>query len=370
MPSSSLLRRSFIAGSSAFLTGLGASGVGRAAVPRVSLLNAELERLRQQYRLPGVAALVLRAGRTAAQGVAGLRSNTAPGRIRLNDPFLIGSCGKSMTATIVARLVQEGALAFESTLEELLPELRFLMRHDYRDVSLADLLAHRGGIPQLLPLPLPLGGNPADLRAVALPVILALPPQGEPGQTYLYSNLGYIVVGAVLDRVAGIPFERLAARELFRPLGLGSAGFFAPTGSQAPRGHTFNGIPLPPSSPLYVPRAASPAGLFHLSLPNWAKYARLHLGLGPRGYLPPALLARLQRPFPGPGESYALGWHVDSTSHGTVLRHDGSEGYWSARIVLIPSRDYAILMATNILSPGAERAAHDLEASLLRQFPP
>jgi CubicO group peptidase (beta-lactamase class C family) len=244
------------------------------------------------------------------------------------------------------------------------------MRQDYRAVSVADLLAHRGGIADV-PLPLvPPGGDPAERRASALPLILALPPQGTPGQTYRYSNLGYIVVGAVVDRVADISFERLAARELLQPLGLSSAGFFAPSGSQAPRGHTAIGVPLPPGSPLYAPWAASPAGLFHLSLPDWAKYARLHLGLGPAGYLPPALLARLHRPFAGPGERYALGWHVASTSAGPVLRHDGSDGYWSARIVLIPSLDYAVLMAANILSPGATRAADELEALLLRRFPP
>jgi len=368
MPDSSFPRRGFMVASSALLAGLGRPGTGGAALPSPVSLDADLERLRLRYRLPGAAALVLRTGQTAARGVAGRRSTTATDRIHLQDPFLIGSCGKSMTATVVARLVQQGRLSFDSTLQDLFPELRLLMRQDYRTVSVADLLAHRGGILDV-PLP-PLGGGPAERRALALPLILALPPQGTPGQTYLYSNLGYIVVGAVLDRVSGIPFERLAARELFRPLGLGSAGFFAPTRSQAPRGHTAIGLPLPPNSPLYAPRAASPAGLFHLSLPDWAKYARLHLGLGPAGYLPPALLARLHRPFAGPGERYALGWHVASTLAGPVLRHEGSEGYWSARIVLMPSLDYAILMATNILSPGAVRAANELETLLLRRFPP
>jgi CubicO group peptidase (beta-lactamase class C family) len=102
---------------------------------------------------------------------------------------------------------------------------------------------------------------------------------------------------------------------------------------EAPLGHTAFWLPLPPDSELYPPGGASPAGLFHLSLPDWALYARLHLGLGPADYLPGELLARLQAPSsPGLGEEYALGWHVHHGDRGTELRHNGSDGYWSARI--------------------------------------
>ena len=363
-------RRTFIASGAAVVAGFGTRSPAAVAAPPIVSLNAILQQLRARHLLPGAAALVLRSGWTIAQGVAGRRSAFEADPIRRPDQFLIGSCGKSMTATVVARLVQQGAITFETTLAELFPELRGRMWPGYRSVSLAALLAHRGGVPAVPPLPLPLGDDPAAARAVALPIILALPPVGTPGQTYLYSNLGYIVVGAALDRVAGIAFERLAARELFGPLGLGTAGFSAPTGADAPSGHTALGIPLPPDSLLYPPSGANPAGLYHLSLPDWAKYARLHMGLGPGTYLSATLLARLQRPWVGPGPRYALGWEVATSTYGKILRHDGSDGYWSARTVLIPGRDYGLLMATNILSPGAERAADELEALLFRRFPP
>jgi CubicO group peptidase (beta-lactamase class C family) len=367
MPNLTLDRRHFVAGGAALLAGL-SSGPVRAAT--VASLNVALEAIRTRHRLPGVAALVFRNGRIAAQGVVGRRVATTGDRIRLSDPFVIGSCGKSMTATIVARLVARGVVSFGTTLGAVFPELRSRMQAGYRTVSVAALLAHRSGLPDLLPVPLPVSGNPAADRARALPFILALPPEGMPGQTYRYSNLGYIVVGAVLERLVGVAFERLAARELFQPLSLGSAGFFAPTGPSAPRGHTFMGVPLSPGSLLYPPRAGSPAGLFHLSLPDWARYARVHLGLGPQGYLSSTLLARLQRPSSGPGERYAFGWHVTSTEAGIRLSHNGSDGYWAARILLIPSRDYGILMATNILSTGADSAGDELQTLLLRRFPP
>jgi CubicO group peptidase (beta-lactamase class C family) len=365
---SALGRRAFLATSGAALL-LGRAG--RPALAEPALLAADLDALRLRYGLPGAAALVLRGGAVVADGAAGVRSVTGQDPVLLADPFVIGSCGKSMTATVVARLAARGALRFETTLQEAFPELAPQMQPAYRGVSVAALLAHRGGIPDVPSIPLPLRGDPAAERARALPVILALPPQGIPGQTYLYSNLGYILVGAMLDRLTGVAFESLAAAELFQPLGLASAGFLAPAAPEAPRGHTFFGLPLPPDSPLYPPAAASPAGLHHVALPDWALYAAVHLGLGPEGYLPPELLARLHAPWdPLAADGYALGWHVAPGPFGTVLRHDGSIGYWSARIVLIPALGYGVLMATNIFGPNAELAADELEALLFARFPP
>ena len=109
-----------------------------------------------------------------------------------------------------------------------------------------------------------------------------------------------------------------------------------------------------------------------MALPDWATYAAVHLGLGPEGYLPPELLARLHAPWdPLAADGYALGWHVAPGPFGTAtLRHDGSDGYWSARIVLVPALGYGILMASNILGLNSELAADELEALLLARFPP
>ncbi len=332
-------------------------------------IAAEVAAVRNRYGLPGVSAMVMRGGAVMAQGVAGVRSVTSSVPVTLADPFVIGSCGKSMTATIAARLAARGVLWFETRLADAFPELAAAMQPAYRDATLAMLLAHRAAIPQVPPIPLPVPGDPPAARAQALPVILALPPQGLAGQTYLYSNLGYVVAGAMLERLAGMPFEALAASELFAPLGLASAGFGAPQG-EAPQGHTAFWLPLPADSDLYPTAGAAPAGLYHLSLPDWASYAQVHMGLRP-DYLAPELLARLHQPWtPDLGESYASGWHVDLGNWGTELRHNGSDGYWSARIRMIPALGYAVLMATNMLGLNVEPAAEALEAELMARFPP
>lgn len=358
-----------------FLLASGAATLAVGGRPSLALgepisLDGDLAELRGRYGLPGVAAMVLRGSAVVAQGVAGVRSVTNSVPISLDDPFVIGSCGKSLTATIAARMVARGAIWFETTLEQVFPDLAASMQPAYRAATLAMLLAHRSGLPQVPPIPLPVPGDPATQRASALPTLLALPLYGLPGQTFEYSNVGYVVAGAMLERVAGVPFEALAALELFQPLGLLSTGFGAPI-EPAPQGHSAFGLPLPSSSELYPPLGAAPAGLFHLSLPDWARYAMLHMGLGPAEFLPPETLVRLHQPWsPDLGASYALGWFISQGSWGTELWHNGSDGYWSARIRLVPALGYAVLMATNMLGFNVEPASEELESTLMQRFPP
>ena len=143
-------RRAFLATSGAALFTAGRS---RAAMAEPAWLAGDLEALRLRHGLPGAAALVLRAGVVVAQGVVGVRSVTRQEPILLSDPFVIGSCGKSMTATVAARLVARGVIRFETTLAEAFPELAPSMQPAYRGATLQALLSHRSGLPQALPVP-------------------------------------------------------------------------------------------------------------------------------------------------------------------------------------------------------------------------
>ena len=360
-----LARRAFLASAAAALLAASARGAHADAVA----IDAEIADVRLRYGLPGVVAMVLRSGAVVAQGVSGVRSVTTSVPVLIDDRFVLGSCGKSMTATIAARLAARGAVRFETTLAEAFPELAPGIQPAYHGATLESLLAHRSAIPQVPPVPVPLRGDPATERARALPVILTLPPQRLPGQTFLYSNLGYIVAGAGARAAGQLPFEALAAAAV--PAARSGDGGVRAAGRRGAAGpHRVRAAAAAGVRALSAGQAC-PAGLFHLSLPDWARYALVHMGLGPTDYLPPELLARLQRPWaPDLGESYALGWHVAPGNWGIELRHNGSDGYWSARIRLVPALGYAVLMATNMLGFNVEPAAEELEARLMQRFPP
>lgn len=189
-------------------------------------------------------------------------------------------------------------------------------------------------------------------RQALVPLVLSLPPEHEVGGRWAYSNIGYMLLGAALERIAGEPFEVLLARRVFGRLGMHQCGFHAPGRSldvaDAPRGHRHTGAVMPPGAagdlvPLYAP-----AGLVHCPLRDWLRFVQDQLdGETGRGALLSAQhYRRLHRPVRG--GHYAFGWTVRASDDGPVLGHSGSNGYWRSAVQLKPSRGTIVLFATNV----------------------
>ena len=114
-----------------------------------------------------------------------------------------------------------------------------------------------------------------------------------------------------------------------------------------------------------------PAGTVHCSVPDWAKFAALHLA-GERGrskLLRPATLRTLH--IPPPSCEYAGGWFVGERSWagGTVFNHNGSNTGWFATIWIAPVRNIAILVATNQGDKQAEKASDQASGALIKALP-
>ena len=245
-----------------------------------------------------------------------------------------------------------------------------------------------------------LGESPRKERRDVCRAVLRKPPEKEPGKGFLYSNIGYVIAGAMAETVAGKPWEELMRERLFRPLGMASAGYGPPgmappklakpagkktasqqsAGSQ-PCGHTGNGTPMPPSWDADNPASYGPAGTVHVSLGDWAKYASFHLE-GERGIavIPPGAkrpllsvesIRRLHAPFGDtipPGNShYAMGWGVSKIAKTgePALIHFGSNGLWLAGIGLYLQRNVAILVVINQGGAHAQQACSELMQTLL-----
>ena len=109
-------------------------------------LSGLLEKERQIQGLPAVAAVVIKGDNIVAQGVVGIRKHGRPEQARIEDRWHLGSCTKSITATMIGILVEQGRLSWDTTIAEALPDLVTIMRPEYRDVTIEMLLANRGGI--------------------------------------------------------------------------------------------------------------------------------------------------------------------------------------------------------------------------------
>ena len=325
-------------------------------------------------RTPALAAIVLENGKVADAVVHGVRRNDSPTPARLDDPWMIGSNGKVMTATLIAKLVERGTLSWNARLADVLPDMASSMRPEYQSVTLAQLLSHTSGLPH------DVGDDrfftsfyddkrPASQQRISyIARALADPPVTTPG-TYSYGNTDYIVAAAVAERLTGHSYEQLMRREVFAPLGMASASF-GPTQAGQPVGH-HDGRPA--DSPQdWNPLFFAPAGNIHMSMGDWAKFCADQLaGARGKGKLLSAASYRLMQT-PLQNTETGLGWGVvDSVMghRGPALTHAGSDGNWYAVVVLFPQTGNGVLVAANAGEDmGGDKAAKAVVQAVLPEL--
>ena len=328
--------------------------------------------IRQKYNVPAICAALVTSKGVTAIGVAGVRKRGTDDPAELDDLWHLGSDTKAMTATLAAKLVEQGRLQWDTTMAEVFPELADKFHPDARGITLLQLLSHRAGLPRNLNLGRYLGDDVKPLRLRAVREELIKPPQHKPGTHYEYSNLGYIIVGAIIERVTGKSWEDAIRDEIFTPLKMTSAGFGGtgtPGQIDQPWPHGSNGKPMPENGPaMDNPPVMGPAGRVHCSIQDWAKLIQDQLR-GDRGesaLLKPESYQKLHTP-PFGGD-YALGWIVVQREWGggTVFNHAGDNTMNFANVWIAPQRDFAILVCVNQSGDTAFKASDEAVGALIK----
>ena len=256
------------------------AAVATAAEPRD--LASALEPLREKYKLPACGVAIVESGHVTAIGVTGKRRLDRPTLATASDLWHIGSCTKSMTAAVVAMLVDEGKLRWDMPVTEALPGIA--AHADWQKVTLDHLVTQRSGIARITSRQQLFfdggSGSPRAQRAAFAGIILAASPAQAPGK-FAYSNSGYGILGAIIEKAADRSYEDLLRERIFEPLKLTTAGFGAPAkkgewNPSQPWGHYRNEDVLSPATPSpdnQFPHALSPAACVHMSLQDFAQYA-------------------------------------------------------------------------------------------------
>lgn len=377
-----------------FLVALPFAGATKAQVSKDAPadLATTLEPFRAQGEVPGMVALVLRGDRIIAQGAVGVRKQDALERVSLDDQFHLGSCTKAMTGTLAAMLIEEGKLNWTTTLGELFGDTVTDMHPAWKTVTLQQILVHRAGLPR--------GNDPGvgldarlvspkksvrELRQILVGSQLSHEPETPPGTKEIYSNVGYIIVGAALEKITGRAWEDLMQERVFKPLGITTGGFGAPgtTGRiDQPWGHDRNGDPVDPgSSNSDLPRYSGPCGTVHMTINDWAKFITLHLRGDPANpnhhvsLLTPKSLEALHRL--SPGENYSPGWAIGTINfakgarpgdQGKIFGHEGNNGLWYCKVLVAPEVDLAVLVACNRGGAKGQKAVAGAALELAQRF--
>lgn len=342
-------------------------------------VSAELAKFTADGKVPGLVAAAVCNGEIIAAGASGVRRFGDPEPVTTDDRFHLGSCTKSMTGTLAAMLVKEGKIRWQTTVAEVFPEIG--IHPDFRKATLLQFASNSAGVPHQVPpliwgkLVLHRNKPEGEQRMELVRALLAQAPDYPPGTRNVYSNGGFTITGAMLEKVGGKPYAELIRDRLFVPLHLDSAGFGAPAQagkSDQPLGHVLKGgrvVPVPPGPEDDNPAAITPAGRVHLSILDFARYANFHLGLEKDAPLDPDSLSFLHTPVP-PSKDYAVGWVCVKRpwAGGTALTHNGTNTMNYAVMWLAPDRKFAAVAACNIDSGLGAPACDQAVSFLIHRF--
>ena len=202
-------------------------------------LDPIVESVQKQFGVVAMGGAVIRKNGWMKIGVSGFRRHDYQTRVSLNDRWHLGSDTKAVTATLAAILVDRNVIEWDTTLGETFPEFRTVMSPGFREVTLIQLLRHRGGMP---PNPGEYGDailNHRDIsnttrRYLLTQKLIVGAPAQVPGGRWVYSNTGYMVAAAMLEKRAGRAWEDMMHTELFAPLGMRHVGFGPPESELLP----------------------------------------------------------------------------------------------------------------------------------------
>ena len=268
-----------------------------------------------------------------------------------------------VTTTMAMMLVDEGLLDLDKPVRAFLPQFRGGAKDT---VTVRQLLTHSSGIDWWAPLYKELSGRPAFVERIQK-MDLAY----EPGTKSLYSDLGLVLLGEILERVAGESIDAFARRRITGPLGMKDTQYappaslvarIAPTERDPWRGRVVRGE-VHDENASAMGGVAPHAGLFGTA-PDLARFAQMLVNGGiydNQRFVSRETLEAFTRVAGVPGSSRALGWDTPdgSNSAGALMskRSFGHTGFTGTSIWIDPERRLFVILLTNRVHPTRENNA-------------
>ncbi len=295
---------------------------------------------------PGSALLVMKDGKPLVRKAYGLADLELGVEMRPDHVFRIGSMTKQFTAVAILMLMEKGQLALDDPLTKFLPDYPM----QGRTVTVEHLLTHTSGIQSYTNLP---EWPPLQRKDMTVAEIIALskdkPFEFEPGERWNYNNSGYILLGAIIEKVSGMKYEAFLQKHIFDPLGLkntfyGNATRIIPRripGYASGANNTFlNAEYLSMTQPYAAGSLLSTVD----DLASWNE-ALLAGKLIKRESLEKAWTPYKLKD--GSSTRYGYGWGVGTVDGRRVISHGGGIFGFSSDGILYPEDRLIVIMLTN-----------------------
>jgi CubicO group peptidase (beta-lactamase class C family) len=315
------------------------------------LRNRVLEGM-TRFSVPGVSVGIVWEGEEYTV-CAGVTNHFQPLEVTPDTLFQIGSTTKTVTGTVIMRLVQEGVLDLDAPVRQYLPDLKLADATVVNTVTVRHLLNHTGGW---------VGdffkgfGDGDDALARYVAEVHTMPQITPLGSVWHYNNAAFGIAGRVVEVMTGKSFEAATKEMILEPLGMMDSHFL-PEEVMLKRfavGHYLdaNGL-VQISRPWSLGKSRAPIGLLVSSVRDQLKYAKFHLSGNP-SVLRDDLRLEMQRPTVKGmlGDRFGVTWWVNDTpdSSGGVtrtLRHGGATNGQMSAFYIVPEREFGFTILTN-----------------------
>jgi len=305
-------------------------------------------------RIPGLALGILHGDRIVH--VQGFGQAEQPGRdVTSHTPFLIGSVTKSFTALAIMQLSEAGQVQLDAPVQRYLPWWRVADPDASTQVTVRHLLYQVSGLSKATGNAYATSGDTHESALEDRVRALRDAELSQPvGTTWQYSNANYWTLGMIVQAVSGQSYEAYIQQHIFDPLEMSNSYTSRAEAAQhgLPTGHRYwYGFPV--ASELPFDRGGLSSGGLSASAQDMTSYLGLYLNHGRHGataLVSPAGAAELQRAGVSTGldgVSYAMGWDVGQVHGVPTVSHDGSGFDSHANVVLIPDRQWGVVVMEN-----------------------
>jgi CubicO group peptidase (beta-lactamase class C family) len=338
---------------------VGALSASLSAQTPAQEVNELLKQYAKQNSFNGVA-LVAQGGKILLEQGYGYRDMATRTLMDTNAIFQIGSITKQFTAVLILQLQEARQLSLSDKLSTYFP--------DYPgadSVSIEALLTHTAGIYDYThdkAYILDSGARPTTLDKL-IGRFKNKPFDFSPGSQYQYSNSGYILLGAVIEKITGKSYFTIIRERIFKPLGMNHSGFdfSGLKNKEKAKGYFKAAGNSPVPAPVIDSTQSYAAGSIYTTAGDLYRWDRA---------LYSDLLVRrvsLQQAFTPYKANYGYGWVIDSSFGKKVLMHEGSIPGFVAFIARVPVDQICIILLDNKSSPGLAKIAENINAILNQQ---
>jgi CubicO group peptidase (beta-lactamase class C family) len=319
-------------------------------------IDSYLNSLVAENKLSG-AVLVAKDGVTVASKAAGIANKATGAPITLDTKFNLGSLNKMFTAVAIAQLAQAGRLSFNDPISKHLPD--YPNKEVADKVTIHQLLTHTSGMGMYWNEKFMAQREKMLTVAAHLPLFASDPLLFPPGEKFQYSNSGYMVLGAIIEKLSGQDYYSYVQEHIYKPAGMADTGFYQP-GKEIPNLAIGYSKMSPDGKPLEEARdntnlrevKGGPAGggystagdlvKFHMALRNYKLLNEEFTKLVTTGKVEAG----------GPIGRYAYGFGDKVFDGKHIVGHNGGSPGISANFEMYPELGYTAVILMNADPPA------------------